>query len=93
MPELPEVESLVRYLRGRVGGRTVDRVFPVAVSVLKTYEPAVTELEGRVCGDVVRWGKFLDVGVGGLRLVMHLGVHVTTMGTEPGRAQGCTRRL
>ncbi|WP_285422126.1 DNA-formamidopyrimidine glycosylase family protein, partial [Streptomyces benahoarensis] len=54
MPELPEVESLVRYLRGRVGGRTVDRVFPVAVSVLKTYEPAVTELEGRVCGDVVR---------------------------------------
>ncbi|WP_399092002.1 Fpg/Nei family DNA glycosylase [Streptomyces sp. BBFR2] len=73
MPELPEVESLVRYLRGRVEGKTVERVFPVAVSVLKTYEPAVTELEGEVCGGVVRWGKFLDVGVGGLRLVMHLG--------------------
>ncbi|MEU3710125.1 Fpg/Nei family DNA glycosylase [Streptomyces catenulae] len=73
MPELPEVESLVRYLRGRVVGKAVGRVFPVAVSVLKTYEPAVTELEGRVCGGVVRWGKFLDVEVGGLHLVMHLG--------------------
>ncbi|GAA3173372.1 Fpg/Nei family DNA glycosylase [Streptomyces ramulosus] len=41
--------------------------------MLKTYEPAVTELEGRVCGGVVRWGKFLDVEVGGLHLVMHLG--------------------
>ncbi|MFI7103656.1 Fpg/Nei family DNA glycosylase [Streptomyces sp. NPDC050161] len=73
MPELPEIEALVRFLDEEVGGRIVERVYPVAVSALKTYEPGVGALEGRVVDGVGRRGKFLVFGVGGLALVVHLG--------------------
>ncbi|MGW7577639.1 Fpg/Nei family DNA glycosylase [Streptomyces sp. NPDC054765] len=72
MPELPEVESLVRFLAERLAGRSVARVYPVAVHALKTYEPPLTALEGRMFEGVGRRGKFLDFRVGGLHLVMHL---------------------
>ncbi|MCB5909663.1 Fpg/Nei family DNA glycosylase [Streptomyces pinistramenti] len=73
MPELPEIEALARFLDEEVGGRTVERVFVVAVSALKTYEPAVGALEGRVVEGVERRGKFLVFGVGAVALVVHLG--------------------
>ncbi|WP_073497495.1 Fpg/Nei family DNA glycosylase [Actinacidiphila paucisporea] len=72
MPELPEVESLVRFLAGHVVGGAVERVYPVAFHALKTYDPAVGELEGRRVGGVGRYGKFLGVEAEGLHLVMHL---------------------
>lgn len=72
MPELPEVESLARFLADHLAGRTVDRVYPVAVHALKTYAPPVTALEGGACEGVTRYGKFLDLQVGGLHLVLHL---------------------
>jgi formamidopyrimidine-DNA glycosylase len=72
MPELPEVESLVRFLAERVVGGTVERVYPVAFHALKTYEPAVGELEGRRFCGVGRHGKFLALEAEGLYLVMHL---------------------
>ncbi|MFG2098204.1 Fpg/Nei family DNA glycosylase [Streptomyces sp. NPDC048612] len=73
MPELPEVESLARFLTGRLAGRVVDRVYPVAVHALKTYDPPASALEGLAFDGVTRHGKFLDLRVGGLHLVMHLG--------------------
>ncbi|WP_372411017.1 Fpg/Nei family DNA glycosylase [Streptomyces luteireticuli] len=73
MPELPEVEALAGFLAGRLAGRTVERVLPVAVSVLKTYDPPLSALEGRTVADVRRHGKFLDVATdGGPHLVLHL---------------------
>ena len=72
MPELPEVEALASFLRGRAVGRVVARVDPVAVSVLKTYDPPVTALAGLEVTAAARHGKFLDVDVSGLHLVVHL---------------------
>ncbi|WP_327157294.1 Fpg/Nei family DNA glycosylase [Streptomyces tubercidicus] len=72
MPELPEVESLSRFLGERLVGRSVARVHPVAVHALKTYDPPVTALEGRAFEGVERHGKFLDLRVGELHLVLHL---------------------
>ncbi|MEV7777462.1 DNA-formamidopyrimidine glycosylase family protein [Kitasatospora sp. NPDC088351] len=72
MPELPEVEALSAFLSERLTGRVVARVQPVAISVLKTYDPPVTALEGRTVGPVTRHGKFLDIEAGGLHLVVHL---------------------
>lgn len=72
MPELPEIESLVRFLGEHVVGRVVERVYPVSVHALKTYDPPLTALEGRAFEGVERHGKFLDLRVGGLHLVMHL---------------------
>ena len=72
MPELPEVEALASFLRERAVGRVVARVDPVAVSVLKTYDPPVTALAGLEVTGAGRHGKFLDLDVSGLHLVVHL---------------------
>ncbi|CAL2073174.1 Formamidopyrimidine-DNA glycosylase [Streptomyces murinus] len=73
MPELPEVEALTDFLTEHLVGPRVARVLPVAVSVLKTYDPPVTALEGARVTEVRRHGKFLDlVADSGLHLVTHL---------------------
>ncbi|MET8975741.1 DNA-formamidopyrimidine glycosylase family protein [Streptomyces sp. NPDC004539] len=73
MPELPEVEALRDFLTEQLAGREIVRVLPVAISVLKTYDPPVTAIEGRAVAGVRRYGKFLDVATeGGPHLVTHL---------------------
>ena len=72
MPELPEVEALAAFLRSRAVGRTVARVDVVGIQVLKTYDPPPTALAGLQVTGAVRRGKFLDLDVDGLHLVVHL---------------------
>ncbi|MFE0731204.1 Fpg/Nei family DNA glycosylase [Streptomyces antibioticus] len=73
MPELPEVEALKDFLTERVVGREIVRVLPVAISVLKTYDPPLTAVEGHEVTAVSRFGKFLDFRTeGGPHLVTHL---------------------
>ncbi|MFD9429559.1 Fpg/Nei family DNA glycosylase [Streptomyces sp. NPDC060002] len=73
MPELPEVEALKDFLAEHLVGHEIVRVLPVAISVLKTYDPPVTALEGREVTAVHRHGKFLDLATGdGPHLVTHL---------------------
>jgi formamidopyrimidine-DNA glycosylase len=72
VPELPEVEALVGFLTERAVGRVVARVDLAAFSVLKTYDPPVTSLQGLEVAGVTRHGKFLDLDVSGLHLVTHL---------------------
>ncbi|MEU7726803.1 DNA-formamidopyrimidine glycosylase family protein [Streptomyces sp. NPDC040724] len=72
MPELPEVEALREYLDEHLTGRVVERVLPLAVSVLKTYDPPLSALEGQPAGATARYGKFLALRIGGLHLVTHL---------------------
>lgn len=72
MPELPEVEALRAFLTDQLVGHEIVRVLPVAVSVLKTYDPPLTALEGRTVTAVARHGKFLDLDADGLHLVTHL---------------------
>ncbi|MFI8497011.1 Fpg/Nei family DNA glycosylase [Streptomyces sp. NPDC085524] len=72
MPELPEVEALREYLDAHLPGRMVERVHPLAVSVLKTYDPPLSALEGQPAGATARFGKFLAVRIGELHLVTHL---------------------
>ena len=79
MPELPEVEALADFLREHSIGRVVARAEVASFAVLKTFDPPLTALSGRVINEVSRHGKFLDLRcVGGsgagddLHLVMHL---------------------
>ncbi|MFF5126350.1 Fpg/Nei family DNA glycosylase [Streptomyces syringium] len=72
MPELPEVEALAGFLTEHLVGRTVERVLPLTVSVLKTYDPPLTDVEGRTVVGVRRHGKFLDLVTDGPHLVLHL---------------------
>ncbi|MFI5674376.1 Fpg/Nei family DNA glycosylase [Streptomyces cellulosae] len=73
MPELPEVEALKDFLTENLVGHEIVRVLPVAISVLKTYEPPLTAVEGREVTAVHRHGKFLDLETqGGPHFVTHL---------------------
>lgn len=72
MPELPEVEALRVFLDDHLVGKEIARVLPLAISVLKTYDPPLTELEGERVTSVARHGKFLDIEAGGLHLCTHL---------------------
>lgn len=72
MPELPEVQALVADLGSRLHGRIVDRLEVLSFAALKTYEPLATALHGMTVNSVTRHGKFLDLGIGELHLVMHL---------------------
>jgi formamidopyrimidine-DNA glycosylase len=72
MPELPEVEALARFLAERAVGHAVARVDVAAVNVLKTYDPPPQSLQGLTLTGTGRHGKFLDLDVDGLHLVIHL---------------------
>jgi len=72
MPELPEVEALSAYLTDHVVDDVVAGVDVAAISVLKTFDPAVSALCGLAVTGVSRHGKFLDLDVDGLHLVVHL---------------------
>jgi formamidopyrimidine-DNA glycosylase len=64
MPELPEVEALAADLRQRAVGQVIDRADVAEFSVLKTYDPPLTALRGRVVTGAGRYGKFLDLVTG-----------------------------
>lgn len=72
MPELPEVEALAHHLREHSVGRTVARLDVAAISAIKTFDPPFTALQGLSVTGADRHGKFLDVDVDGLHLVVHL---------------------
>ncbi|NWJ74463.1 Fpg/Nei family DNA glycosylase [Pseudonocardia sp. ICBG1122] len=78
MPELPEVEALAHHLREHAVYRPVARVDLASMSALKTFDPPVSALVGRVVTGASRFGKFLSVDfddrpdTGPLHLVTHL---------------------
>jgi formamidopyrimidine-DNA glycosylase len=78
MPELPEAETIVRDLRARLPGSTVNRVSVKHADVLhRGLTPASLDrrLRGRTCSDVTRRGKNVVLAFdGGLRLVINLGM-------------------
>ena len=72
MPELPEIEALAAFLREHAVGRTVIRSDVAAFSVIKTFDPPLSALNGLSVTGAGRYGKFLDLEVDGLHLVTHL---------------------
>lgn len=59
MPEMPEVESLARWLDERTRGLVIDRADVLAISALKTFDPPIDSLKGRTINGWSRRGKFL----------------------------------
>ncbi|MEV1293007.1 DNA-formamidopyrimidine glycosylase family protein [Pseudonocardia sp. NPDC049635] len=77
MPELPEVEALAHHLREHAVYRPVARVDLASMSALKTFDPPVSALTGRIVTGASRFGKFLSVDFADrpgepLHLVTHL---------------------
>ena len=72
MPELPEVEALAAFLRENAVGHILTRVDLAAVQAIKTFDPPLSALGGLEVTGASRHGKFLDLDVSGLHLVVHL---------------------
>ncbi|MCW2635424.1 MAG: mutM [Blastococcus sp.] len=72
MPELPEVEALVAFLRENAVGRVLTRADLASVQAIKTFDPPLSSLGGLEITGASRHGKFLDLDVSGVHLVVHL---------------------
>jgi formamidopyrimidine-DNA glycosylase len=72
MPELPEVEALAAFLRENAVGHVLTRVDLASVQAIKTFDPPLAALGGLEVTGASRHGKFLDLDVSGLHLVVHL---------------------
>lgn len=73
MPELPEVEITARRLDEALRGATIESVLSPGVKVMRTFDPPLSELEGRIVERVWRRGKHLLIEVsGGLVVLIHL---------------------
>ncbi len=66
------VEALAQFLRDQPVGAVVGRVDVAALSVLKTFDPPITSLQGRNVTGADRFGKHLALDCDGLWLIAHL---------------------
>jgi formamidopyrimidine-DNA glycosylase len=72
VPELPEVQALAERLDALLRGAVLAGLTPHQFSALKTFDPAPDDLVGRTLEGVNRRGKYLILGFGDLRLLVHL---------------------
>jgi formamidopyrimidine-DNA glycosylase len=73
MPELPDIVVYLEALEKRVPGETLHRVRISSPSVLRTYQPPYTALEGKPVVELRRLGKRIVLGFPDeLFLVIHL---------------------
>jgi formamidopyrimidine-DNA glycosylase len=73
MPELPDIAAYITALEARTVGQPIERVRLASVFLLRTAQPPITDVEGRVVRELRRIGKRIAIGVeGDLWLVLHL---------------------
>jgi formamidopyrimidine-DNA glycosylase len=73
MPELPDIAAYISALEERILAQTLERVRLGSVFLLRTVEPPLAAVEGRVVREIRRIGKRIAIGVeGDLWLVLHL---------------------
>jgi formamidopyrimidine-DNA glycosylase len=88
MPELPDIEVYLGALRSRVVGQPLDRVRLINPFLLRTFDPPISEAEGRTIRGVRRLGKRIVFELdGSLFLVLHLMIagrlHWKSVGARP----------
>ena len=73
MPELPDIAAYIRALELRIVGNAVEGVRLGSPFLLRTVQPPISGVEGRVVRGLRRIGKRIAIGLEGeLWLVLHL---------------------
>jgi formamidopyrimidine-DNA glycosylase len=73
MPELPDIAAYITALEPRILSQPIERVRLASPFLLRTAQPTVATVEGRVVRELRRIGKRIAIGVeGDLWLVVHL---------------------
>ena len=80
VPELPEVEAIALFLGERVVGTRVAKVDLASIAALKTFDPPLADLEGRLVTGVRRRGKFLLVEANDAHQPLILATHLARAG-------------
>jgi formamidopyrimidine-DNA glycosylase len=73
MPELPDIAAYISALEPRIVAQPIERVRLASPFLLRTAQPPISDVEGRVVRELRRVGKRIAIGVEGeLWLVLHL---------------------
>jgi formamidopyrimidine-DNA glycosylase len=73
MPELPDLAAYITALERRIVGQRIEHIRLASPFLLRTVQPPVTDVEGRLARELRRIGKRIAIGVeGDLWLVLHL---------------------
>jgi len=73
MPELPDIAAYISALETRILSQPIEQVRLASPFLLRTSEPPITSVEGRIVRELRRIGKRIAIGVDGdLWLVLHL---------------------
>jgi formamidopyrimidine-DNA glycosylase len=73
MPELPDIAAYISALEPRILGQPIEHVRLASPFLLRTAQPPLADVEGRIVRELRRIGKRIAIGVeGDLWLVLHL---------------------
>jgi formamidopyrimidine-DNA glycosylase len=73
VPELPDISAYLTALEPRIVGQPFIRVRILSTFLLRTAEPPLPDVEGKIVRELRRIGKRIAIGVDGdLWLVLHL---------------------
>jgi formamidopyrimidine-DNA glycosylase len=73
MPELPDIAAYISALEPRIVDQRIERVRLASPFLLRTAQPPIASVEGRVVRELRRIGKRIAIGINGdLWLVLHL---------------------
>jgi formamidopyrimidine-DNA glycosylase len=73
MPELPDIAAYISALEARIVGHPLEQVRLASPFLLRTVQPPVAAVEGKMVRELRRIGKRIAIGVeGDLWLVLHL---------------------
>lgn len=73
MPELPDITAYIAALETRILGQELEHVRITSAFLLRTAQPPVSAVEGKIVRELRRIGKRIAIGVeGDLWLVLHL---------------------
>jgi len=73
MPELPDIAAYITALEPRIVGQPLEHVRLQSAFLLRTADPPLAEVEGRVIRELRRIGKRIAIGLeNDLWLVLHL---------------------
>jgi formamidopyrimidine-DNA glycosylase len=73
MPELPDIAAYISALEPRIVAQPIEQIRLASPFLLRTAQPPIKHVEGRMVGELRRIGKRIAIGVeGDLWLVLHL---------------------
>jgi len=94
MPELPDIAAYITALEARIVGQRLERVRLGSPFLLRSVQPPLGSVDGRVVEGLRRVGKRIAIGVeGDLWLVLHLMIAGRLHWKKPGAKLGGRQNL